>query len=66
MDNLSCDHESRERNANRFHAGLFQVDVSTEDKWVSQQPVVMEQRFNFLNTLPWGDKSICNIILCLH
>ena len=51
-----------------YHAGLFQLDISTEMctccssrctlQWTSQQPVMTEQCFSFLNTLPWADKPV--------
>ncbi len=60
---------------NLFNAGLFQVDVSTEVRhcWnsrcmlheISQQPIMIEQSFNFFSTLPWADEYVSDIGLFL-
>ena len=45
---------------------IYQLNCAPTLHWISQQPKMIEQCFNFLNTLPWTDESVCNIRLCLH
>ena len=57
---------------NLYHAELLHVDISTGGsirctlQWISQQPVMIEQCFNFSNTLPGDDESVCIIRIYLN
>ncbi len=53
------------------HAGLIHFEMTTEVynccssrcpyQWISQQLMVVEQRFKSLNTLPGTGEYVCNI-----
>ena len=54
---------------NFYNAGLCKIDISTEVctlQWIYQQPIMIKQCFNVLNTLPNTGESVCNIRLGLH
>ncbi len=45
---------------------IYPLKCALLEQWIYQQPMMMEQCFNFLNTLPWAGDSVCNVRLCLH
>ena len=74
-DHLCKRHKRQGWSVNLYCQGLFQVEICSEVcifsssrctlQCISQQPMMIEQFFNLIKTLPEAE-SVGNIRLCLH